>query len=495
MVSAPPKKLKWISDMSLRFEFTVAVAACAIGVLADRAHASDSPAAKVYSTEQVTQLQGPRLPDVVPADPTTRHRWAEALGFDAVIYGTASVLQYVQMYDQAVNPAASGYTGFNRFAHGRELAGPGYKPFKSPNADTLYSNAWLDLSNGPVLFTVPDTDRRYYTANFIDMYANATNIGARTHGTRGGRYLVAPANWQGEVPPGVELFRVSTPYVWVLLRILVSDPSEVSKVTPLQDGFQITPVTGEGGSSKRPDFPPPDARTSVGFFRILDFVLRTNGYPRQEEALVARYRGIGIGGSRPFAEVVTDEATLAGLASGFAEANKVINSSLSQGGRMVNGWRESGDKGRYGANYLYRSVITTLGTGSNVSDESTSFTTFSDSTGKPLDGSRGSFRLVLNPPPPAKFFWSVTVYDARTKELHPNPIKRYLVSDRTRGLVRGPNGEVIITLQTSKPGKRGAGNWLPVPSGPFYLGLRAYGPDPVVLDGKWEPAAVEFVED
>lgn len=468
------------------------LAAMAMMTLAIPAAADDGLDIRVYSTDAVTQFQQPRLPDVVPGDPVARRKWAQALAFDATVYGTASVLQYVQLHQQAVDAKAPGYTGFNRFAHGRELAAPGYQAFKSPNADTLYSNAWLDLRPGPVLFTVPDTQGRYYTANFIDMYANASNIGARTFGTRAGRYLIATADWQGKVPAGAKLFRVSTPHAWILLRILATDKADIARATALQDRFQLAPLAKVAPAPL--DYPPPDADTALGFFRILDFVLRTNGYPASEQSLVARYRGIGIAGAAAFADAAKDPEIRAGLEAGFAEAQQVIKASLSQGGRMVNGWRETGDKGRYGANFLYRSVITTLGTGSNVSDESTSFTTFADASGQPLDGATGQYRLVLSPPPPVRFFWSVTVYDARTKELHPNPIGRYLINDRTPGLAYRPDGSVVINLQTGAPTGPAAANWLPVPPGPFYLGLRAYGPTPEVTEGKWAPNPVERVQ-
>lgn len=461
----------------------------ALLAVANPAAADKGPNPRIYSTDQVTQFQLPRLPDVVPADPAARRKWAQALAFDATIYGTASVLQYAQLYQQAVDAKTTDYTGFNRFSHGRELAAPGYQAFKSPNADTLYSNAWLDLRAGPVLFTVPDTKGRYYTANFIDMYANASNIGARTYGTRAGRYLIALPEWRGKVPAGVKLFRVSTPHVWILLRILATDKADIAHAVALQDKFQITPLAQAKSASL--SFPLPDVGTALGFFRILDFVLRANGYPSSEQALVARYRGIGLAGATAFDAAANDTMIRAGLEAGFAEAQEAIKASLTQGGRTVNGWRETGDKGRYGANFLYRSVITTLGTGSNVSDESTSFTTFSDSTGKPLDGATGQYQLVLSPPPPVHFFWSVTVYDARTKELHPNPIGRYLINDRTPGLVYRKDGSVVIDLQNMPTGGTGGANWLPVPAAPFYLGLRAYGPMPEVTAGRWAPNPVE----
>lgn len=479
--------------MEMRIGLILLALVGAAGLQSGSVMADPAPSAGVYYTDAVPQFQKPRLPDVTPEAPEARRQWAEALSFDAVLYGTASVLQYAQMHEQAVNSAAPGYTGFNRFAHGRSLAEPGYAAFKSPNADTLYSNAWLDLSNGPVMFMVPDTHGRYYTSNFIDMYANSTNIGARTHGTTGGRYLIAPANWVGVVPEGVTLFRVATPYVWVLLRILVDDRADMKIANKLQDQFIIAPLNTVKASEASRDFPPADTTSAEGFFRILDFVVKTNGFPIQEEALVSRYRGIGIAGNTSISDALADEVVADAMKAGFTEANKVIASALSQGGRTVNGWRESGDKGRYGSNYLYRSVINTLGTGSNVSDESTSFTTFTDNRGELLDGAKGNYQLILSPPPPARFFWSVTVYDAQTKELHPNPIKRYRISDRTKGLRRGANGEVVIDLWPKLPPKKRSSNWLPVPKGRFYLGIRAYGPEADVINGVWKPNRVQFV--
>jgi hypothetical protein len=210
----------------------------------------------------------------VPANPESRRSWARTLAFDATVYGIGSVLQYRQMYDQAVDTTNADYTGFNVFSHGRELAGPGYLPFKTPNADTLYSHAWLDLTRGPVIFEIPDMEGRYYTANFIDMYTNATNISARTHGMTGGRYLIALTDWEGEVPEGAKLFRVTTPYMWILLRILTTDPEDAKTVHYFQDRFLIKPMCKAG--DHRVKYPDGRVTDVENFFRILDFVLRTN---------------------------------------------------------------------------------------------------------------------------------------------------------------------------------------------------------------------------
>ena len=450
--------------------------------------AADTPP---YDPALADQFPSARLGDTVPADPALREVWARNLAFDATIYGQSAVLTWRQVHAQAVERSAPGYTGFNRFAHGRELAGPGYAAFKTPNADTLYSNAYLDLRAGPVLFDVPDTKGRYFTANFLDPFGNATNISARTHGTGGGRFLIAPTGWHGEVPPGRTLYRVASPFMWILLRVLVRDAKDLAAAHGVQDGFVLQPT----GSDPVPSRPWPDARdtSSAGFLRTLDFVLREVGYPIGETGLVHRFDGIGIAGPRRIDAVLADEAMQRGIEAGFVEAQRLIASSIVQNGRRVGAWSEPLDVGRYGYNYLYRAAVYTLGTGGNVVEENYPFTTFEDGEGQRLNGASGPYELRLAPPPPARFFWSVTVYDATTRELFANPAGKYTVGDRTKGLVRAPDGSVTIRFDARQSGKRLPGNTLPVPAGPFYVAIRAQGPLPDLTERRWTPPPLRKV--
>jgi hypothetical protein len=446
-----------------------------------------------YDPALADQHQFAQLDDTIPGNAEARQVLARALAFDATIYGTAAVLQYRQMYQQAVDRNDPAFTGFNAFAHDRALAGPGYKAFKTPNADTLYSNAWLDLRDGPVLFDVPDTAGRYYTANFLDIHGNATNISARTHGTGGGRFLIATTNWQGDVPEGTTLFRVATPFTWILLRVLVQEAKgDLPRVNALQDRFRLSPVAKGAPSGS---FPDGHDQGGAGFMRILDFVLRTCGHPLREDALIYRFGAIGLAGNRKVDDVLADPAMLSGIDRGFADAQAVIKASMGQNGKRVGAWSQPRDVGRYGFNYLYRAAITTLGTGGNVIDENHPATSFVDATGARLDGALGDYRLVLSPPPPARFFWSVTVYDAATRELYPNALNRYMAGDRTPGLKRGTDGSVTI-LFSHRPEALGISpNILPVPAGPFYVVIRAQGPEAAMRNGEWRAAPIEKLPD
>jgi len=117
---------------------------------------------------------------------------------------------------------AIGLVGVNRFVHARKLAGPDARAVTAPNNDTLYSSAWIDLTQGPVTLTIPPTGERYISVAIMNLYSdNDAVLGTRTTGHQGGRFtLVGP----GQAGSGPDVVRISTPHAWVLGRTLVSGP-------------------------------------------------------------------------------------------------------------------------------------------------------------------------------------------------------------------------------------------------------------------------------
>ena len=117
------------------------------------------------------------------------------------------------MVVQALDTSSPTYTGFDVWDHQRDVASPTFDAFKTPNVDTLYSNAWLDLTDGPALIRVPPIRGRYYTLHFLDAFSNSTNLSSRTVGPEGGLFLVTPPGWIGDCPRGgdaIPVWRVRT---------------------------------------------------------------------------------------------------------------------------------------------------------------------------------------------------------------------------------------------------------------------------------------------
>ncbi len=87
----------------------------------------------------------------------------------------------------------------NTFSHTRHLLGPADRRVVTPNNDTLYTNAWLDLSHGPLMIHAPDTAGRYYVLGFLDFYTNPfAYSGSRTTGTGAQQLFVQGPRWRGE---------------------------------------------------------------------------------------------------------------------------------------------------------------------------------------------------------------------------------------------------------------------------------------------------------
>jgi hypothetical protein len=435
---------------------------------------------------------GPAVPHgvLLPRDVEDREILLRSVALQATVYGLPAYLQYKEMYRQAVDKGSSSYSGFGSFIHERTLAGPGYAAFKVPNSDTLYSTAWLDLSDGPVEVDIPPTRLKYYTLNYFDIFGNPGNLGTRTVGSSGGRFLLVPPGWNGTVPAGLTPVAMATPHVWVLMRVFAQTSSELKQAHSFQDAVRLLPHSELGSSARSEAIPPRPGNNAADFLRVLDYVLATDGHLAGEDALVDWLASIEGLGSGHFDPSRLDPASMQAVQSGYEEAMRLVSNARNQLGQPTGtGWTVVA-KGNYGHNYLRRAINNLAGLGANLREENASFNTFVDSSGEPLDGAAATYKLRLPKPPPVNAFWSVTLYDAKSFELYPNSPNRYLISDRTQGLKVGRDGSVEIIIQ-HKPTP--SGNWLPAPAGPYFLVIRSYLPKPEVLSGNWLPPGVTRV--
>ena len=238
---------------------------------------------RTYDLLAVDQLRVVDEVDALPNDDDARSCYQRMLATDATIYGLPSVFQYAQLYEQAVDVNSASYTGFNRFLHQRDIATPDFAAFKTPNVDTLYSNAWLDLSGGPAIIEVPPIEDRYYTLQFVDMYGNSTNLSSRTVGPGGGRFFVATTTWDGDAPgrchpvprrDAVHVDPDAHPRQGPGARRRARAVAPGSSDDHTADRIGQRRVRG-GHLRRGPD-------TAVPYFRALDWTLRHNGHPLQE---------------------------------------------------------------------------------------------------------------------------------------------------------------------------------------------------------------------
>jgi hypothetical protein len=393
-----------------------------------------------------------------------------------------------------------------QFANAREYPTAAFKDVTAPNADTLYSIAWLDLSQGPWILQLPDEHGRYYLMPMLEGWTNVyADPGTRTTGTGAGEFAIVGPGWHGELPPGTEELRSATNMVWILGRTYCTGtPEDYTAVHALQDQYKVVPLNAYG----KPYTPPPgkvdpsiDMKTpvreqvermdTISFFRLLAELMKQNPPYAEDAPILTRLAHIGLVPGQDF-----DPSKLASVPN-IQNAPKLgverIEAHFPAAGADLNGWVFFKPGGLYGTDYVQRALVTRLGLGCNRTEDAVYPTATTDSTGQKLNGAnKYVMRFPKGQMPPVRGFWSLTMYDAQYFFVA-NPLNRYTLSQRN-ALKSNPDGSVDLYIQAANPGSDKEANWLPAPSGPFNLMLRLYWPKehpPSLLDGTWEPPPVE----
>jgi hypothetical protein len=217
----------------------------------------------------------------------------------------------------------------------------------------------------------------------------------------------------------------------------------------------------------------------------------------RDRAAIEEFAALRLRPGRKFDVRSFSEAERAAIQRGIGRAHEEIRAGVGRG-RTIDGWRyPERHLGNFGGDDLYRAQ-TALGALATLEPaEAICLTCDSDAAGRPLDGT-ARYRLRFEPGqrPPAKAFWSLTMYEVTAEGrafLVDNPLSRYAIGDRTRGLVHGADGSLEIHLQHDRPASEREANWLPAPAGPMRLALRAYEPDDSMIDATWRMPAVRRV--
>ncbi len=425
---------------------------------------------------------------------------AYTIGVQAYIYGFATVELYRTFYQQVIDPNRGHSIGVNEFNHIRKLTTPQDTWVVSINNDTLYSRAWLDLIMEPIILHIPSIKDRFYAFPVGDFYHDAvTSLGWWNVGQKGGDFAFVAPGWQGVLPSGVERVDVSTPMCWILARTLTSgEPKDIDYVNSLQDQYSLTPLSQWGktgapnrGASRK--YPIWNEEDPLNFFVILNEMLRYNSPRPADEGLVSTFKEIGLHPTQQFDSDSVDEEVRRGLIRAITDAQGIMAIKGRSMAEIINGWLFLPGPKVFGTDYLFRAALETVALLHGESEMTVGYVGNVDGQGKPLDGAH-NYQLHFDVPPPVLSFWSLTLYDGKTKLLVDNPINRYSIGDRTKGIKYGKDGSLTIHLRHRKPAGEAAANWLPTPKGPFYVVIRAYNAGPEVFNGSWSPPPIRRVK-
>jgi hypothetical protein len=437
---------------------------------------------------------------------------AAAIGTEAYIYGYPLVTMEMtrRVMTNVARPEGQ-HAPMGQFANLREYPTPAFHDVTAPNADTLYSAAWLDLSREPYVFSIPDAKGRYYLLPMLDAWTNVFQVpGTRTTGTKAQRYALIGPGWRGTLPPGVTEYKSPTNVVWIIGRTYCSGtPEDYKAVHEFQDQLSLVPLSAYGKSYTPPlghVDPSADMKTAVRdqvnaldaetFFKLMVDLMKNNPPAAADAPILARMSRIGIVPGQDFDMTKLDPSAAAALQKIPDLAKAKIMSSFTTIGTIVNGWGVLLKAGVYGTDYLDRAFIAAFGLGANRPEDAIYPTSITTADGKPYDGTnKYVMHFDKGKLPPVRGFWSLTMYDAQFFFVE-NPLNRYNLSQRNK-LKSNQDGSVDLYLQASNPGPDKESNWLPAPEGKFVLMLRLYWPNemaPSILNGTWKPPAVQQME-
>jgi hypothetical protein len=418
---------------------------------------------------------------------TPQAAWVAHCAVPAVVAGYP-LLESVRTCHVQTTPgtAAYGRAPFNHFGHSAERWTDRDRDIVTPANDLLYSNAWIDLRRGPVVITVPPQTGRYFVLELLDTYTNNFhNIGTRNVPAQGGRFALLGPDGTHAAPQGTTPIQCPTALVWVL----VDGDADVVAARGVQAGFAIDAPAAADAPASVAQWQTSGDDPALAFFANLARALRDFPPPASQQGAFDLLRGAhvkldadgGLGDLRP--------ATLEGLRTAYASAMKIIDGASRPASKAP--WRYSTRLGRYGDDLLLRAATAWKGLGALAGDEAIYATTDYDDHGEELDGDR-LYRLHFEDGGriPAGAFWSISLYGA-DRYFAANAIGRHALGNRSP-LERHPDGSLTLYVSRRRP-PGPEENWLPAPSGAFYLILRVYHPQPAFLSGAYRMPKLERV--
>jgi hypothetical protein len=425
---------------------------------------------------------------------------AKAIAKEAYVFTYPLVMMYRTMYLQAIDTKSKSYSGgFGKWLH-LGTSSPKDTDIVSPNNDTPYSYAWVDLRAEPWVLTMPKIEKdRFYTSQWDDLWGFVLdNPGSVEDGNNGVSVLLASPTWKGELPKGVKrVIRGDSQFLGTLTRTQLLEPKDFPNVQKIQHQYKLQPVSAYLGKPAAKPAPAiqwkpwkEGAETTDEFWAYVNFLLPYTTPNPQDKPVQDRMAKIGLVAGKPWDSSALDKDVSAAIAAGMKEALTELKEASTKIKDPSLFFRSRKDLNK---DYFNRALGVLVGIFGNVEKVSVYFAVAKDDKGELFDGSKHNYSIAFTADqiPPAKNFWSWTMYKLPQRWLVDNPINRYAIGSATPGLKKAADGSITIYFQTKSPGNDKQSNWLPAPEGPFWLVLRTYGPGKSILDKTWKVPPVK----
>jgi hypothetical protein len=381
-----------------------------------------------------------------------------------------------------------------------------------PNTETVYTLTWLDTKDGPLVIEVPPKVLGMINDIWGRYVGDVGNAGPDKG--QGGKYLLLPPDYTGDVPGGYFVLRSRTFGNLGGFRGFLVNGDPRPSVESIKQHFRVYPlaraanppamhfVNISGAAFNM--IPTNDAR----FFDEVAAIVQEE----RQEAVDPETRGllaaIGIQKGRPFAPDARVQGILAEAAAvGNATARVIVFATRD---RDAYYYPDSAWKMLYiGNDYQFspggvlnldaRTLLFYVGEGVTpamtvkmVGLGSQYAWTEHDATGAYLDGAK-TYRLHLPAGIPAKDFWSVIVYDPQTRSMLQTDQQFPSLSSQKPDVAVNPDTSVDVYFGPEPPAGKEA-NWVQtIPGKGWFTALRLYGPLEPWFDRSWRPAEIEWM--
>lgn len=383
------------------------------------------------------------------------------------------------------------------------------------NDNTIYNFIWLDTKAGPMVIEIPPKVLGSFNDFWYKWVADVGITGADKGA--GGKYLVLPPGYAGEVPEGYIVVRPATYGLWTFFRsFLVDGKTEPAvqgvkdhlKIYPLAEADNPVPATLVNASGVPANFVMP---TDYAFWELLNKVIQEEPPEGSDPTTLGLFASIGIEKGKPFAPdarmkaILTDAADI-GAATARSLAFSARNREAFYYPDSTSQWRlpffggykfqsQPGVSNLDGAAfyYFFATGVTPAMEEKMVGQGSQYPWTALDAEGKPFDGAK-TYRLTLPKDVPVKDFWSVIVYDVQTRSMLQTDQAAPSVSSQNPDVKVNADGSVDVWFGPEAP-KGMESNWAQtIPGKGWFMILRLYGPLEPWFDQSWKPGEITRVE-
>jgi hypothetical protein len=471
---------------------------------------TDIPASIITPDKVETSLGALRFFDGFP-DEATVQKVYDNLDFQRGVQAFLTALPASSMYE-----TRKGYRTFGpdnqtvliaeSFLDSRSL-------FLVVNTETIYLTVWADTKEGPLVLEAPP-DVLGFINDFWDRYVGDMGRAGQDKG-KGGKYLLLPPGYKGDVPEGYFVTPSPTYGNFIWLRGFIKDGDLRATVENMKKYFRIYPLSMAANPPKMNfvnmsgqyfnAIPANDA----SFFDDVARVVQEEPLESVDPEIRGLLAAIGIRKDKPFMPDARMQGILADAAAvGNATARAILFDTRDPDASLYpnsdwkpafigNDYKFSPDgvlnpdartRYYYGATGVTPAMMVKMvGIGSQYAMVER------DATGNYLDGAK-SYRLHLPPNIPAKDFWSLIVYDPQTRSLLQTDQQFPSCSSQRKGIVINPDSSVDVYFgPRPAPGKED--NWIQtIPGKGWWAILRLYGPLEPWFDKTWKPGEIELIK-